>query len=65
MGTPRAGSIPVVRTIVYESLRVPCWNERRLFVLSERNKKMKKNNLSRLKGILGQSKFNKSLRDYL
>lgn len=36
----RAGSSPVVRTIVYESLQVPCWNERRLFVL-ERNKKMK------------------------
>lgn len=40
-GNSLAGSIPVVRIIVNESLRVPCWNERRLFVLSERDKKIK------------------------
>ncbi len=36
----RAGSIPVVRTIVYESLRVPCWNERRLFIRNKSDEKI-------------------------
>ena len=39
-GNSRAGSIPVVRIIVNESLRVPCWNERRFFIRNKSDEKI-------------------------
>lgn len=39
-GNSHAGSIPVIRIIVYESLRVPCWNERRLFIRNKSDEKI-------------------------
>lgn len=39
-GNSHAGSIPVVRNIVNENLRVPCWNKRRLFIRNKSDEKI-------------------------